>query len=160
MDTDQAHSAIARGWATYPTPLDRPRATRLNTTDMKKDFDGWNGIKKELDLRKDPPLFKEREIWWCSIGMNVGYEIYGKKELFTRPVLILKKYSYATFFGLPLTSKRKNGYFFFPIDLKEKKGGILLDQGCTLDARRLADKISYVTPLQFKKIKEAMKESL
>lgn len=35
--------------------------------------------------------FKEREIWWCLLGMNVGHEQDGKNENFESPVSVLKK---------------------------------------------------------------------
>lgn len=45
----------------------------------KKDFDGWIKRKKEHHYRKTlPPMFKERDIWWVSVGVNVGFEEDGK----------------------------------------------------------------------------------
>ena len=58
---------------------------------MKKDFDNWNNIKKKLDKREKYPSFKEREIWWTNIGLNVGDEECGKGEKSVRPILIVKK---------------------------------------------------------------------
>ena len=37
------------------------------------------------------PSFKEGELWWCSIGINVGVEIFGKGPDAVRPVVIFKK---------------------------------------------------------------------
>jgi hypothetical protein len=46
---------------------------------MKKEsrtFDDWNDQKKNLDKSAPtPPLFKEREIWWCTYGVNIGSEV-------------------------------------------------------------------------------------
>ena len=54
-----------------------------------KDFDSWNKEKKGLEnVGHDILSFHEREIWWCSIGINLGDEQDGKNELFERPVLI------------------------------------------------------------------------
>ena len=54
-----------------------------------KDFDGWIVKKKEYHYRDSlPPKFKERDIWWVSIGVNIGYEEDGKHEKYLRPVLI------------------------------------------------------------------------
>lgn len=39
---------------------------------MKKDFDSWNDIKKNLDGKAKDMLFKEREVWWCNLGLNIG----------------------------------------------------------------------------------------
>ena len=72
-----------------------------------KDFDGWNPIKKSLDDTKSTPTFKEREIWWCSVGINIGHESDGKNELYHRPVLIIRKFSKRLFWGIPTTSQNK-----------------------------------------------------
>jgi len=46
-----------------------------------KDFDAWNVKKKLTDTKmSSAPFFKERDIWWMSIGLNVGYEEDGKHE--------------------------------------------------------------------------------
>ena len=44
---------------------------------MDKNYDLWFPQKKKLDRKQNPPSFKEREVWWCQIGVNVGYEIFG-----------------------------------------------------------------------------------
>ena len=82
-----------------------------------KDFNTWNDVKKKIELRKNLPLFKEREIWWCGIGMNIGFEIFGKGQEFYRPVLVLDKHNRHTFFGLPLGSARKeNSIHHYPLE--------------------------------------------
>lgn len=48
---------------------------------MEKDFQGWHQVKEKLDLLKNPPTFQEREIWWCSIGMNIGYECLARMRI-------------------------------------------------------------------------------
>ena len=57
---------------------------------------------RESDLRV---LFKEGEVWWCSVGLNVGEEEFGKGERFVRPVLIFKKFTQNSFLGIPLTGQ-------------------------------------------------------
>ncbi len=122
---------------------------------MTKNFDDWHILKQALDRHKTPPLFKEREIWWCSIGVNIGYEIFGKDEQFTRPVLVLRKYSKFTFFGLPLTSSKKDFPSYFPLDFHGKDGSILLDQGRTIDSRRLVRRMGKLNENEAMSIKEA-----
>ena len=41
---------------------------------MEKDFDGWNETKKQIHGRHDAPFYHERELWWCTLGVNVGFE--------------------------------------------------------------------------------------
>ena len=58
-----------------------------------KDFENWFPVKSKLNegVHK-PPYVSEGDIWWASIGQNVGSEIGGKSKQFTRPVIILKNY--------------------------------------------------------------------
>ncbi len=125
---------------------------------MTKDFNGWNNIKQGLDASPQLPTFKEREIWWCSVGVNVGYEIYGKGETFSRPVLVLRKISKYTFFGVPLTSKRKEGTYFCPISFHGVAGSALLDQHRVFDRRRLQSHMGYLTGDQFDEIRECLRK--
>ena len=41
---------------------------------IPKDFDRWNSKKKVVNLSSRFVRFHEREIWWCTIGINVGRE--------------------------------------------------------------------------------------
>ena len=84
----------------------------------KKNFNEWNEKKKEIhnniskkDILDKKVYFKDREVWWVSIGINIGFEIDGKNHDFERPVLIIKKINKNQFWGLPLTSKDKEGFF-------------------------------------------------
>jgi hypothetical protein len=59
---------------------------------MMKDFDTWNVKKKQLDAQQSDAIlfFKEGEVWWVHFGLNIGFEMNGKGNEFTRPVLIIK----------------------------------------------------------------------
>lgn len=58
--------------------------------DEVKRFDEWNEVKKNTHSFGRVPAIKKGEIWWCAMGENVGVEINGKSEVFSRPVLIFK----------------------------------------------------------------------
>jgi len=93
---------------------------------MHKDFEKWNQLKQRLDAIKNPPFFNEREIWWCSIGINIGYEVYGKGTLFTRPVLIIKKRSANTFIGIPMSTKLKPRPDFYHLTFNGQEVALML----------------------------------
>lgn len=123
-----------------------------------KDFDGWNTAKQELDSLHNPPLFNEGQIWWCSVGVNIGYEVYGKSGLYIRPVLILRKYGRFTFFGVPMTSRRKHdNSAHCPLDFKGQQGSAVLNQGRTMDSKRLIEKMGEISEKKTDKIKEAFR---
>lgn len=72
---------------------------------MQKDFDTWNKTKKTVHEKEVNSYFHSREIWWCSLGLNIGSEEDGKNELFERPILILNKFNKDTVRITPLTSR-------------------------------------------------------
>lgn len=49
---------------------------------MMKDYDKWNEIKKETSKKEQSFTFKIREIYWLKVGVNIGYEVYGKVKIF------------------------------------------------------------------------------
>lgn len=59
-------------------------------------FDSWNERKKSLNKVK---LIRKlvKKIYWLSIGLNIGAEVYGKNEFFTRPVLVINSFYNGTF---------------------------------------------------------------
>lgn len=57
---------------------------------MQKDFDAWNENKKRLHVEGENKLYHKQEVWWCSLGVNVGFEQDGTGIDGQRPVLILK----------------------------------------------------------------------
>ncbi len=73
-----------------------------------KDFDNWSKKKKSIDARDIFSHPQEKEIWWSSIGINIGSEVYGKGKDSTRPVLVINAEGSESFIGIPLTSKVKN----------------------------------------------------
>ena len=87
--------------------------------------------------------------------MNVGVEIFGKGNLFTRPVLILKKFGDASFFGIPLTSNKKEGTWYVPITCAGVEGSAVLNQAKTFDAKRLTERIEALSDDNFQKIKQS-----
>jgi mRNA interferase MazF len=128
---------------------------------MLKDFDVWNSKKKTIDLKDISNVFyKEKDIWWCHLGANVGYEQDGKHEEFRRPILVFKKFNAETFWAIPLTSKVKSGkyYFNFKIVSSEIENTANLSQIRLLDSKRLIDKMGYMEETDYLEIKERIKK--
>jgi mRNA interferase MazF len=116
-------------------------------------FDDWNIVKKSLQQKDKVDFFKERQIWWCSIGQNLGSESYGKGMTFTRPVLVFRKLSSDIFLGLPLTSKIKQGSWYMVIRHQAKDVTVLYHQARILDKKRLVGSLGEVDDADFAKIK-------
>lgn len=131
-----------------------------SSIDMGKDFDQWNGKKKFLDgsPARRGLFFYEREIWWCSLGLNVGIEADGKHEHFERPILILKKFNGDMIWALPLTSKQKSGPHFFQIENEQGTFWVSLTQIRTVSTKRLLRKINTLPDPSFKEIRNRVAE--
>ena len=73
----------------------RPRARDgvLTSWTMKKDFQTWHHAKAQIDEKDRRVFFHEREIWFCHLGVNIGFEQDGKGESFGRPVVVFRKFN-------------------------------------------------------------------
>ena len=120
---------------------------------MNEEFDKWNEVKKKLAKKDNKIYFKERDVFWASIGINIGFEQNGKGEIFSRPVLILKKYSKDIFLGIPLSTQIKEGSFFFIFELNNNLSNALLVQSRLYDAKRLENKIGMISKIDFESLK-------
>ncbi len=116
-------------------------------------FDAWNIVKKSLEQKDKVEFFKERQIWWCSVGQNLGSESYGKGRTFTRPVLVFKKLSGNIFLGLPLTTKIKQGSWYMVIRHQTREVTVLYHQARIFDKKRLVDSLGEIDDADFAKIK-------
>ena len=123
---------------------------------MEKNFDIWNQQKKSIDTADNSAVyFYEREIWWCYLGRNIGQEQNGKGEQFTRPILVLKKFTNNLCWVIPLSTKIKNGNFFFLL-LAESNTfhTALLLQMKLMDTKRFIKKFDSISEIERRFINE------
>ncbi len=119
-------------------------------------FDAWNLYKKKLELKTTKPFFHEREIWFCSIGKNIGYEEDGKHLLFERPVVVILKCNLSLFIAVPLTSSLKDNQFYFKYTHNAVIYSAIISQIRLLDAKRLSRKIGVIGKDDFNHLKMAI----
>jgi len=120
---------------------------------MKKDFDTWTTQKKDLHITTRDIIFKEREIWWCSIGVNLGHEEDGKGTKYNRPVLIVRKFNKRLFWGVPLTTQVKNSSHYHKFTLNNKDQCAMLTQLRLWDVTRLDNKMGQLGRNEFQAIR-------
>jgi mRNA interferase MazF len=118
----------------------------------------WFRVAILLRFKKSKALFKEGEIWWCHVGMNIGVEIYGKGPKFMRPVLVLRKFSADGFFGVPLTSRCRNSDWYARITSTNVGGSAVLNQTRTFDAKRLIARMGVLSDENFCSVKKSFLE--
>jgi mRNA interferase MazF len=109
------------------------------------------GLKQKLHRgTQAPPLVSPGDIWWASIGENVGSEINGKSKLFSRPVIIFKKLAHGFYFMIPTTTKSKVGSWYVAFRQADRGMIASLHQARAIDHRRLSSSAS-LTTATFKK---------
>ncbi|MBP9701843.1 MAG: type II toxin-antitoxin system PemK/MazF family toxin [Candidatus Pacebacteria bacterium] len=123
--------------------------------EYKKDFDKWN-IEKQSVQKRQRVYFKEREIWWVHIGLNVGIEQDGNLKFYSRPVLIYKKINNISFVCLPLTHTLSHDSANFAIYFNDDLHTVRIAQIRVLDSKRLDEKIGTISEVLFSKIKNTV----
>lgn len=124
---------------------------------MQKDFDSWNNKKKEINkiLKPSDFYFHEREIWWCSFGINIGYEQNGKNKNFERPALILRKFNRDITLVVPLTSAAKENQYHHKLNTSGTF--VILSQIRLISTKRLLRRIEKIVENEFNDIVEKIK---
>ncbi|MEK7628098.1 MAG: type II toxin-antitoxin system PemK/MazF family toxin [Patescibacteria group bacterium] len=122
-----------------------------------KDFDGWSGQKKRINDRRGP-FCHAREVWWCALGVNVGFEQDGTDADFRRPVLVLRVFSAQTALVVPLTTSISEHLFRLSIGVIDgKEAHALLSQVRVIDTKRLIRKVVRIEKSLFETIRKAVK---
>jgi mRNA interferase MazF len=125
-----------------------------------KDFNYWNKFKQALNKSEVTFYAHPREIWWCSLGVNIGAEIDGKEFNFERPVILLKVYNKETILTLPAVSKGSDARFHFTLKSFQIPMHIRLTQPRVLSSKRLIRKIATLEEKEFKSLLSAFKDSI
>lgn len=126
--------------------------------DYIKQFDEWHPVKKQINAEQKYPTINRRNIWWCSIGVNVGVEQDGKNDLFERPVLVVRKFNARHFMGVPLTTQlkkypfRHNIFYRNSAEGKVREGQAILSQMRSYDTSRLTRQIARLGSKQFQNL--------
>ncbi len=119
-----------------------------------KNFEEWSQKKKSIDNKNHiPPFIKEGSIWWVSIGLNIGSEIYGKNIDYARPAVILKKLSSKIYLVAPITSTIKRGFYYEKIVTREQDSYVCFDQIKTCDYRRFIYEYTILTEIDYVNVK-------
>lgn len=114
----------------------------------------WSSLKVRIDQTFRNIYVLKKEIWWASIGMNVGHEENGKNSLFERPVLVLRRYNNHLALVVPLSSKFKNNRYYFKIEYKGRASSVLVSQIRVLSSKRFIRRIGTLDSVLFETIQK------
>jgi len=128
------------------------------TEDLIKYFAYWTKVK--IKIHASEPVvryFYERQIWWASIGANIGFEQNGKNEQYERPILVLKKFNEHVLWILPLTSKEKVGKYYFKTEYDGEKSYAILSQLRLISSKRLLRHLRTMSKPEFQEIRKQVR---
>ncbi|MEN9604913.1 MAG: hypothetical protein RJB39_598 [Candidatus Parcubacteria bacterium] len=126
-----------------------------------KDFDSWTIYKKSIHNRASNKLYHSQEVWWCALGVNIGYEQDGAGAEKHRPVLILKGFSKNVCLVIPLTTSMKENPYHVPMgSVAGTEAFAIISQLRLIDTKRLINKICFVPAGVFETIRKAVKDLL
>ena len=128
---------------------------------MDSQYNNWNEIKITIEYENIIVGFKERDIFYMNMGKNIGFEQDGKGRNFVRPVVIIKGFNKNMFFGIPLSSKMKEGKFYYKFQFQKKDELVeniaLLSQMRLFSTKRLLNKIGVISKEDFESLKNEFK---
>lgn len=126
-------------------------------------FADWAKLKPRIHFSSIEPtvFFRERQIWWASIGQNIGSEENGKHGNFERPVIIFKKFNPQTFLALPVSTTGKEGAHRLMFKgVSGKRFIVNLSQMRVLSSKRLLRLVGIIPTEIYLKLKEMYKTML
>ncbi len=120
--------------------------------DTIENFKEWLFYKFKINNLTRKHIIKQGEVYWCSLGVNVGDEQNGKGLHFRRPVLVFKKFNNNIFLGIPLSTKSKDNKYYITITIKDIVQSAIISQIRIIDTKRLDEKIGYISKKDFEKV--------
>ena len=100
-------------------------------------------------------LINEGDVVWTAVGENVGVEIDGKSERYSRPVVVFKKHNSKCFTGIPLTTKKHVGSWYVNFIFQGRKETAVLIQARLFDAARVYSRMGELSRADYNTIRDA-----
>lgn len=122
-------------------------------------LEAWFSVKehKHNTAPEKIPRITEGEVWWVAVGENVGVEINGKSEYFSRPVIVFKKLSHLGFMGIPLSTQEHTGSWYVNFRFQGKEVYAALSQAKTFSSSRLYTRLGQVAEDDMEKVKNGFR---
>lgn len=115
-------------------------------------FYTWTDLKIKIQQKETILYFREREVWWASLGANIGFEQNGKNQNYERPVLVLKKFNKDILWCLPMASRRRSGTFYYNLNQSILRTCLIVVQIRLISSKRLIRRMAVISDKDFSNI--------
>ena len=125
------------------------------TKEIIERFKSWFKLKIRI-YRSEPKAYpKVKEIWWVSLGQNIGVEVNGKNETFERPAVVIKVFNNLGMLVAPISSKVKEGKYFVEFtNSVGEKNIINMSQIRSISGKRFIRKVGELENESFEKLRQ------
>lgn len=123
-------------------------------------FNDWNYKKKTIQFKGEnlDKFPKVGEVWFISMGKNIGYEQNGSGKEFERPVLIIRKWNNHMMWCVPLSTKQKELDFYYNFtDESGREVSAILAQFKLISTNRCRRKLYLLDNVNFDRIISKLK---
>lgn len=125
---------------------------------IQKDFSAWCEQKEKIQVFGENKFYHSRDVWWCSLGTNIGFEQDGTGIKKARPIMIIKGFSKNVCLIIPLTTSQKSNKYYIRIGkVSNKEAVAIISQIRLIDTKRLIKKVGVINKEKFEKIRKAVK---
>lgn len=131
------------------------------TKELLKIFVEWTKLKIRIHAQeKENIIFpKKKEIWWASLGQNIGVEINGKNDNYERPILIIKVFNNESVLTVPISSTAKTSrYNINFVNNEGKENSIITSQVKMISTKRLLRLVTEMRDSDFDRVLLAIKK--
>lgn len=119
-----------------------------------KDFDKWNEVKKRINQEERKVNIRQGEIRWVAFGVNVGSEIDGKGETFTRPGLIIHVIGSHLALVVPMSTKVKDIAGYVSFEWQGKITALCIHQMKIISQKRILSRKGRISESRLEVIKK------
>ena|SRR3989338_9533200 len=123
-----------------------------------KDFDKWNSVKKRIHSDERKVSIRAGEVRWVSCGVNVGSEIDGKGESFTRPMLVAHVVGSVLALVVPLSTKLKEVAGYIPFEFQGKHISLCVHQMRIISQRRVLARKGRISEKRLRQVKSEIRK--
>ncbi len=123
-----------------------------------KNFDSWFGVKKRIEEEKRNVYIRAGEIRWVSVGVNIGSELDGKGDSFTRPGLVIHVIGSRLALVIPMSTKVKDVAGYVPFTWKGRTTALCIHQLRVVSQKRILSRKGRISHNRLQVVKEEVKK--